>query len=222
MKNSLFLLFFVSSLWARSADDLRAEVADYLPEIWGWCSQEKASQFIDLVLEVKPQVCVEIGVFAGASFFPTAATLKYLGEGVAIAVDAWDIVECIRYLNPEEHAKDIRWWARVNMDHIYFAFLNLMRQFELEHTAIVLRMTSQKAASIIGSIDILHIDGGHFEKSALEDVKSYLPKVRPGGYIWLNDALAAALQPALQLLMEQCDSVKAIDNGHCILFRKRL
>jgi hypothetical protein len=221
MRKYLLLLCLLSSLYGGSIEDLKAEVQENLPEIAGWCSQEKAMNFIDLVLEVKPQVCVEIGVFSGASIYPVASALKFLGQGIVIAIDAWDIVECLRYLDPDKNRADLKWWAAKNMDHIYFYFVQMLKYFDIEKFCLICRNTSKKAAPAIGPIDILYIDGNHYEKVAIEDVQLYLPKVRPGGYIWFNDAHWSTLQPAVLLLIESCDIVKKIDNGNCILFRKR-
>lgn len=222
MKKYLFLFCVFSALYADSLEELKESVCDNFQEIWGWCSKEKALNFIDLVLEVKPQVCVEIGVFGGASLYPVASALKFLGQGVVIAIDPWDKIECIRYLDPDRDKTDLKWWAHQNMDHIYFGFLSMLRQFELEKTCVIFRYTSKKAAPAIGQIDILYLDGNHYEKVATEDVRLYLPKVRPGGYIWINDACWQSLQPALQLLEEACDVVKTIDHGNCVLFKKKL
>ncbi|MGB7978582.1 MAG: class I SAM-dependent methyltransferase [Chlamydiales bacterium] len=221
MKTILCFLYFFSSLTAETVDELKFAICDALPEIWGWCSQEKALNFIDLVLEVKPKVCVEIGVFGGASLLPVASALNYLGEGIAVAIDPWDKIECIRYLDPDKNTKDLRWWAHQNMDHIYFGFLSLLRQFDLQKTVVIFRSTSKKAAKILGQIDILHIDGNHFEQVVTEDARLYLPKVREGGYIWLTDAHWMSAQGAVDLLLEGCDWIKTIDDGHCMLFKKR-
>lgn len=214
-------LFLASFLFSNPIEELKETVLDNQQEIWGWCSQEKALSLIDLVLEVQPQLYVEIGVFSGASLYPAATALKFLGTGVAIAIDPWDKIECIRYLDPDQDTTDLRWWAHQNMDHIYFGFLSVLRQHELEKTCLILRTTSKKAAPAIGLIDILFLDGNHHEKVATEDVRLYLPKVRPGGYIWLNDATWDSLQPAQELLKAHCDVVKTIDNGNCVLFKKR-
>jgi hypothetical protein len=221
MKKIFCILSLFSCVYGSSVEELKALVLDESQEIWGWCSREKALSFIDLIVEVKPKICVEIGVFSGASFHPVASALKFLGQGVAIAIDPWDKIECIRYLDPDKDKNDLKWWAHQNMDHIYFGFLSVLRQFDLESVSIIFRSTSKKAAPAIGTIDILYLDGNHFEKVAFEDVQLYLPKVRPGGYIWLNDATWHSLKSAHQLLSASCDIVKAIDNGNCVLFRKR-
>ena len=226
MKKIIFLFCAALSipgapLYGDPVKDLKANVCDNLSEILGWCSSEKALHFIDLVLELRPSLCVEIGVFSGASLYPVAAALQLLNAGTVIAIDPWDKIECIRHLNPDRDKTDLKWWAHQNMDHVYFGFLNVLRQFELEKTCVIFRSTSKKAAPAIGQIDILHIDGNHYEKTALEDVALYLPKVRSGGYIWMNDATWPSLKSAIHSLSLACDVVKTIDNGNCILFKKR-
>ncbi len=221
MKKLILFLISLSHLCAETIEELKYVVRDDLCEIWGWCSEEKAMSFIDLVLEVKPEVCAEIGVFGGASVFPVAMALKHLGRGVIVAIDPWDKLECLRYLSPDKDPKDLRWWAHQNLDHIYFGFLSMLNQYQLQKNCIVFRMISRKAAKAIAMIDILHIDGNHFPDIAVQDVQLYLPKVKKGGYIWFNDASWNTLPPAIQILLNSCDIIKSIDNGNCTLFRKR-
>jgi hypothetical protein len=221
IRYSLLLIFGIC-LFADEVAELKREVCLNLEEIPGWCSCEKASHFIDLVLDVKPQVCVEIGVFSGASLYPVAAALKYLQQGMMIAIDPWDKIECIRYLDPDKNRTDLKWWAHQNMDHVYFGFAQILKHFDLDDICIVFRCTSKKAAPAIGPIDILYIDGNHYEKIAREDVELYLPKVKKGGYIWFNDAKWPSVQPAIELLSEACDLIKTVDQGNCVLFRKKI
>ncbi len=221
-----FLVFACSGLMASSVaeiDRLKAEIAAARATIYGWCSAEKLQNFIDLTLEVKPQLCVEIGPYGGASFLPVAYTLKFLGEGMAIAIDPWDFVECIRHLDPFEHEESWRTWLSIPMDVVEHDFQALIRRYKLEDRCITLRMTSEKAAKEIedDSIDILHIDGDHSEYGSTLDAKLYLPKVRSGGYIWLTDALWKERGDAVDLLLEECDVVKMIDDNTCFLFKKR-
>ena len=176
---------------------------------------------IDLVLEVEPEVCVEIGVFGGGSVYPVAETLKFLGKGTIICIDPWDKIECIKYYDPLVDQVNLKWWGSLNMNRIYGSYLNMIKKFELDSVCKTIRASSEKAAPDIETIDILHIDGNHCEIPSTLDVMLYLPKVRSGGYIWMNDSLWAERQDAVDLLLEACDAVKLIDNGNCILFRKR-
>ena len=200
---------------------LKQEVLSRLPYIYGWCSQEKALSFIDLALTEKPQVWVEIGVFGGSSVFPVASVFKFLDSGKVIAIDPWDKIECIKYYDPIKDSVDLNWWGNLNLNQIYSSFLNLLKYNQLEPFCEVVRATSEKAATLIETIDVLYIDGNHSEIASMQDVELYLPKVRSQGFIWMNDSTWEPRQRAVEMLAEQCDVIKMIDNGNCILFRKR-
>jgi len=218
----ILLLTAFSSLSAEyTRKQLKQSVCDALPQINGWCSQEKALSFIDLVLEVKPNVCVDIGSFAGASLFPVAKTLKFLKNGVVIGIDPWDTSENLRHFDLIADPVNTLWWAQINFDSIFSSCKTMIQNYDLTDYCILYRMTSEKAAANIDQIDILYIDGGHSEGAFTTDVLLYLPKVRNGGYIWLNDSLWEQAQYAIEILMERCDVVDLIDNGNCILFKKR-
>ncbi len=225
MKMSILALICLiccfSSLKADNKSELKERVAYFLPSIHGWCSKEKAMSFMDLVFETKPKLCVEVGVYGGSSIFPVATALKLLGEGVVVGVDPWDKLECLKYFDPVEDAKDLEWWGKINLSFIYTSYITMLKRFELEECCITMKTTSEKAALVLDNIDILYLDGNHAEVVMEKDAKLYLPKVRSGGYIWINDSLWKQTQKAIDILSEQCDVIKLIDNGNCILFRKR-
>ena len=221
MKYWLLLSLCIASLHAEPVDDLKKSVSDTIPRLHGWCSQEKALQFIDLVLEVRPEVCVEIGVFGGRSLFPVASALKFLEHGIVIGIDPWSKEEILAFFDPAKDMDHIAWWSKINLESVYYSCLSMLSEHQLEDYCITLRTTSELASYVIGEIDILYIDGNHHEKISSKDVELSLPKVRPGGYIWLNDCLWSDLQPAVDLLFEACDFVKLIESGNCVLFRKR-
>lgn len=222
MKWIFVSLLIFSHLIANQHDEFKRGVYKSLLSLEGWCSKEKASEFIDLVLEVKPEVCVEIGVFGGSSVFPVASTLKLLSHGKLLAIDPWDKIECIKYFDPTEDGEHLKWWGNLNINFIYYSYLNMLKKHDLEDYVITIRETSAKAAAQIDQIDILYIDGNHSEEVSSFDVQCYLPKVRMGGYIWYNDALSKDRQEGIELLLEKCDVVKLIEDGNCILFRKRI
>lgn len=222
MRNLVLFFFCMTALFAEPADDLKKSVCDAIPNMYGWCSKEKAVQFIDLILQVKPEVCVEIGVFGGRSLFPVASALKFLDQGgIVIGIDPWDKNEIIRYFDPDKDKAHLDWWSKVNMDQIYYSYLNTLSQYQLEDFVVTLRTTSELACPAIGMIDILYIDGSHNEANSVKDVQMYLPKVRSGGYIWLNDSLWTDIQASVDILFEECEFVKLIDGGNCILFKKK-
>jgi predicted O-methyltransferase YrrM len=218
---TLFIASFSSMQAQYEADDLKEYVDKVLPALEGWCSYEKACSFIDLVLEVKPEIYVEIGVFGGKSLFPVAAALKHLNHGIIIGIDPWDKFESVKNFDPVEDEVHFKWWSSINMNFIYYSYLNMLRRQDVSKFVVTLKMTSEKAVKEIETIDILYMDGNHGKGAAKQDVELYLPKVRTGGYIWFNDALSKHRQDAVLELSLACTKVKAIDNGNCILFKKK-
>jgi glycosyltransferase involved in cell wall biosynthesis len=206
--------------------DLKTKICRILPRLNGWCGAEKACAMMDLVSEVHPDVCVEIGVFAGASALPTAAALKFLRHGVLFAIDPWDNEESIRNLL---EGADKEWWTDIEMTRIYRSYVRLVHEFGLTKYCVTLKETSAAAAPKISTIDILHIDGNHSEASSFFDASTYLPKVKHGGYIWFDDPdwvdghdLIPTTKKAVELLQNSCTLVKAgSSKGHSwLLLRK--
>ncbi len=235
MKKVSFLVFSVIGIFfgndqgALGAADygievetLKQQVVSALPSLHGWCSKEKALAFIDLILTEKPTVWVEIGVFGGSSLFPVASTFKFLDEGKIFAIDAWDKIECIRYYDPVKDRTDLNWWGNLDLNQLYLDYLKVLKSHALEPYCITIRDTSERAAKSVDTmIDVLYIDGNHSEMISLQDVQLYFPKVRSGGFVWMNDATWEERQEAIHLLIKSCDVIKIIDNGNCILFKKR-
>jgi hypothetical protein len=221
VRNWVFLLLFCCSLHADSVEEMKKRVCGALPQLYGWCTQEKALGFIDLVLAIKPEVCVEIGVFGGRSLLPVASALKFLGNGLVIGIDPWSKDEITSHFDPVKDQAHLIWWSKVNLEQVYHSYLNMISQHQLEDYVITLRTSSEHAVSALGPIDILYIDGNHSESVSNRDVQLYLPKVRAGGYIWLNDSLWRDIQSSVDLLFDSCDLVKLVDGGNCILFKKR-
>ena len=216
------VLWVVTSLFADDEiEKLRRRIKIIVPNAVGWCSEEKGLALLDLVLEVKPKVVVEIGVFGGASFLPMACGVKHLKSGIIYAIDSWNNIECVKHLDPIEDKEHIDWWRTVRLLDVYASFLDKLLLFDYENYAIILRKSSEEAVSDIGAIDILHIDGHRSEEITALDVKLYLPKVVSGGYICLGDTLSFYKQKAIEMLLEECHVVKVLDNGNCILFQKR-
>jgi len=219
-----FFLFHLKALLFAGGDleKLEKRIKMISSTTMGWCSEEKSLSFLDLVLETKPKLCVEIGVFGGASLVPVICALKFLKAGIVIGIDPWDVSECIRHLDMLEDKEHIEWWSKLKMRDIYYNFIDKLILYDLEeHCKLILKTSQEAAFDITSPIDILHIDGHRSEKVTMQDVKIYFPKVSPGGYIWLGDASSFYKQSAIDYLLERCDVVRVIDHGNCILFRKR-
>ncbi len=197
-------------------------VLAYHQYVEGWCPKEKAVRMMDLIHDTRPEVCVEIGVYGGSSIYPTAQALKYNQNGIAYGIDPWKNEECTHGYSSDD--ANFAWWNQIDLERVYEGYISMLRMYHLEEFCRTLVMTSKEAIHCFPDayIDILHIDGNHTEESALFDVRSYFPKVKPGGYIWFDDVNWETTKPAIDYLLERCtldESSKLTDLY--LLFRRK-
>jgi hypothetical protein len=152
--------------------------------IHGWCTKEKANKLIELVDELKPSVCVELGVFGGKSLLPIAIAAKKFNSKV-IGIDAWEAQASLEGTN--DKAND-EWWSKINYDEIYSYTKNLMVQNNVDSIVELWRCKSADVHDKFedNSIDILHQDSNHSEEISCEEVELYYNKVKIGGF-WIFD-----------------------------------
>ena len=203
-------------------NDLYSEIERIRPKLEGWCSAEKARAMAQLVVEYRPQVSVEIGVFGGKSLVPQALACDYVEGGHVFGVDPWSNAEAIK---DAQHPDNIKFWGGIDMEAIYRGCLTALLENRLTQYCTVFRTTSERACTLFDEIDVLHIDDNHTEQASVLDVFLYLPKVRSGGHIWFDDVDWKEIgehfsqQRALDLIEERCERIRLI--GNCALYRKR-
>lgn len=187
-----------------------------LPAIAGWCSAKKAEAMMDLIFATLPDICVEMGVFEGASLFPTAYALKSLNHGVVYGIDAWSSSEAIRYYPANSVHRD--WWAQQNLDLHHQNCLRLLDRHGLHPFCVMIQETFASALDQIGPIDILHIDATHTNEGDFIDAIPYIQKVKKMGYIWFDGWPNSS--DTYEYLKPRCRIQKVIDRGNCILLQK--
>lgn len=152
----------------------------------GWCVPEKAAELVHFAYKPDVLTCVEIGVFGGKSLIPVATALKIKGQGIAYGVESYSNADTLKDVPEGNH---LEWWRSIDLQKIKAGFLDAVNKLQLNNYVKLLEMASFEAVSKFErhSIDLLHIDGNHTEKIALTDVINWLPKLRPGGYLFLDD-----------------------------------
>jgi cephalosporin hydroxylase len=228
MKKTLLfygLLAAISPLFSFDAritewQNYQNEVLRHQRNLEGWCSVEKAKSMMDLIYELQPTLCVEIGVFGGSSIYPTASALKFLQKGEVYAIDPWETNFCLEGYEPDN--PNYIWWREINLNEIHLGFLMMLNRFQLNSYCTVIRATGLQALDRFQdeSIDILHIDGNHTENSALTDAERYFPKVKKGGYIWLDDVNWSTVSRAKEFLFSNSEKIERFSNDGYFLFKK--
>lgn len=208
---------------SRLPGDIEAVIEQAEQQLEGWCLHEKAVAIAEMILQERPAICVEIGIFGGRSLIPAAAALRHAGAGVIYGIEAWDPAAAT--VNPT-HAENDTWWHQVDFPRIKHEFYRFITDMNLTGQVRIIEAQSSRAAALFDSIDYLHIDGSHAMVSAVEDVMLYVRKVRPGGIVLFDDVEWETTAPAQALLRQFCDPVRMLghlDTGRqlCAVMRRR-
>lgn len=199
-------------------------IEEVLPQLHGWCGIEKAKKFAKIIEEIQPELCVEIGVFGGASLIPQALSLKENKKGKIYGIDPWTVDSALEEMINEDHKT---WWGGLNMEEIYQSCYKKIEELELQNYCSLIRDKSENVSNQFQneSIDLLHIDGNHSEVLSYRDAVLYLPKVKQGGYIMFDDIWwteannYVTTRKAIVHLLEKCDKIDLV-NGDCMLLQK--
>jgi|GEM_PF-1461389 len=178
---------------------LKAKTYIAMTRLDGWCSREKASILIDIILDIKPEVIVEIGVFGGKSLIPMAFALSYNGKGKIYGVDPWSASESATGMDGVNY----EWWSSIDHDAILKKLEMRIIEFNLANYIELIRATSESCRPI-ENIEILHIDGNHSEKTSLYDVLKWVPYVKKGGLIIFDDIDWVTTRDATGWLNSNC------------------
>lgn len=130
-----------------------------------------------------PATIVEVGTWMGKSICYLAETIKIAGlseKRKVFAVDTWE-----GSIFEPKHQKIINDYG----GDLFSVFQNNMIEAGVEDIVTPLRMTSVEASKTFEdkSVDFVFIDAGHTYEEVVEDIKSWLPKVKKGGFIGGHD-----------------------------------
>ena len=169
---------------------LMAEIERALPEGGNWCSLQKAQTLAAIVIALRPQTVVEIGVWMGGSLVPMLLAMRSIDErnqmgARAIAIDPWLAEASVAGETPE----NVAWWGTAvgqdGHEKAYRTFVSRLERYHVAHHVDIVRKRSDDYDPP-AVIDLIHIDGSHTEQ-AVRDAERYLPRVRVGGIAILDD-----------------------------------
>lgn len=193
-------------------DDLLLNVTD------GWCFHAKAYAMAELVLSTNPKLIVELGIFGGRSLLTQALALRQLNtRALIVGVDPWRREAAIE---GETGSENEAWWSSVDLDAIHAKFMEHLWGYGLEPYCLIMRCKSHVAVRLFDShmIDILHIDSNHSELVSCQEVEKWVPCMKHGAYIWMDDLDWTSTKKAQQMLLKSCTLIRTIDDK-CGLFQ---
>lgn len=175
-----------------------------LAEVPHWCTEQKAEWIYNKVIEKRPALCVEIGVFGGGSFFAFALAMKKIGYGLLVGVDPWCEEAALQGIGDDFARK-------TDFEEVYQNFMKVREREKLIGFTHVFRERAENIDWFFENnyhtelleIDILHIDGNHSTEAVTKDLIHYIPRVKYDGIIILDDinwpTVAAAIEKFPQL-----------------------
>lgn len=159
--------------------DKVADAVNSIPD--GWTSVPKAQIMAAAVLALRPQITVEIGVFAGKGVAALGMAHKEIGYGICYGVDPFS-----KDASAEgQVGQHLTWWNSLDHEAIYQTAKNNVERLGLVNYVRLIRQKSQEWMPPEG-IGLLRIDGNHSEV-AIGDVERYAPKCHPGAFLFLDD-----------------------------------
>lgn len=198
--------------------ELEKQIREWVANSEGWMEPERAIEMAEIILERKPKIIVEIGVFGGRSLVSQALALKHLGEGKIYGIDPWQLQPALE----GENQANRDWWSSINLDEIHQKCMNGIWHRNLQDHAVIIRARSSDCFSLFpGNVDMLFLDGNHSEESSCRDATLCALWVRQGGTIIMDDCDWKSTKKAQGLLEQSCDIKKVSKDGHYKIYHKR-
>ena len=121
-------------------------------------------------------IVVEIGAYRGSTSAFMARVLQLLGHRVPVLS-----------IDPFERVAP----SRTNPQGTYAAYLRTVREHKVDDVCLPLVAFSKDASPVVpDTIGVLVVDGGHEHDVVSRDLRDYAPKVRPGGFVFVDDYIA--------------------------------
>ena len=151
-------------------------------DLQGWHSQH--DYLTRAIVQVKPTIVVEIGVWKGASIVTMAKEIQRLKlDAVVIAIDTW--------LGSSEHYLWEKFIPDLDFEfgypRLYHKFATNICNEGLQGQVVPLPLDSINGLQLLKEKnirpDVLHIDAGHDYLSVMADLKAWWPQLTPGGIL---------------------------------------
>jgi len=195
------------------------ELDEMLTQLAGWCDPGKAQKLYELVTDNSIDSIIDVGVFEGKSTFALAFACRKRGRGKVYAVDSWSLDCCSEGLGES----DLKFWTELDIAGFMLQFFRKALEFDLLRWIYPIRLNSRLASLALPEAGLIHLDANHSEYPSTSDVICWLPKLKSGGFLVMDDTHLASVGTSLKLAQEYCDVIDEISlpESHFTVLRKR-
>lgn len=183
----------------------------------GWTFEEKSRYMFDIVLELKPSIVVEVGVWRGLSVASFCAA-SLVQECKVFAVDPWS-----KSAMSENGYNKCLTEEQDQLDLVYNQFVRDFKVLELDKNLTTIRKTSWEGSFDFAdnSIDIFHLDGAHTEWDSTRDLIAWTPKIKVGGLFIMDDANWETMKLVQDLALKKYEHLTYLEGGKTRVFVRK-
>jgi hypothetical protein len=191
-----------SLLDARLRGELEEVSASISLDEGGGASLLKVFLLAELIVAEGLDRLVEIGVYRGRLFLPLARLLTVLGRGEMVGIDPYSASAAVQRDVKRGGVDLVEWPTTVDWSALYSEVTEGIARWGLEGHSRLIRERSEDAVDdfAAGSIDLLHVDGNHDLAAVSRDVELFLPRVRDGGIVVMDDISWPSVRPVYERL----------------------
>src|SRR4030095_11519908 len=120
---------------------IKDAVLHYIPHMEGWSEPDRCCEMAECILEIKAQVCVDIGVFGARSHVAMGFAARELGTGRVYGIDNWNPSASS---DNDDNKEGVEWWEkRSNLETIHQLAMRAIWDHRLEPWVTIIRAKSE-------------------------------------------------------------------------------
>ena len=185
----------------------------------GGSSLIKVFLLAELIVAERLETIVEIGVYRGRLFLPLAGLMAGLERGTMIGIDPYSPAAAIQTDVEREGIDLVAWPETVDWEGIHEEVRAGMRRWETEAHSELLRARSEDVAADFAArpIDLMHVDGNHDRAAVTRDIERFLPHMKPGAILVMDDIAWPSVKPVFDELCEEHQLLfSLVETGVCL------
>lgn len=166
----------------------------------------------ELIVSRQLERIVEIGVYRGRLMLPLGRLMARLGRGEMVGIDPYAAEAAVQRDVEREGIDLVEWPTTVDWEGIHREVTGAIARWSMEGHARLIRQRAEDAAPSFAErpIDLLHVDGNHDLAAVTRDVELYLPYLRDGGYLVMDDIAWPSVRPVYERLAEEHEVLFAL------------
>ncbi|HEX5712323.1 MAG TPA: class I SAM-dependent methyltransferase [Solirubrobacterales bacterium] len=189
--------------------DLEAVSAGVPVDDGGGASLLKVFLLAELIVAEQLNRVVEIGVYRGRLFLPLGRLMARLGRGEMVGIDPYSAEAAVQRDVELEAIDLVQWPSTIDWEGMYRDVRDAVERWEMGERARLIRKRGEDAAGEFADapIDLLHVDGNHDREAVSRDVELYLPHLRDGGLLVMDDIAWPSVRPVYEELRSRYELV---------------